>query len=85
MFPPSRVKLAHLFTGTHTAAGSTVLVGLNGAMHGATVVVTTAMVQLTVKHEDLGIATNLAFSAFTFGGVAYGVGSLHSRSYNILM
>jgi hypothetical protein len=71
----------HLSTGTHTAAGSTVLVGLNGAMHGATIVVTTAMVQLTVNHEDLGIATNLAFSAFTFGGVAYGVGTANSGCY----
>jgi hypothetical protein len=43
-------------------------------MHAALIVVSTAMVQLTVNHEDLGMATNLAFSAYTFGGVAYGVG-----------
>jgi len=56
-----------------TAAGSTVITVFNGAMHGATIVVTTAMVQLTVNHEDLGVATNLIFSSFTFGGVAYGI------------
>jgi len=56
-----------------TAAGSTVLTGFIGAMHTATIVVTTTMVQLFVTHENLGLATNLIFSAYTFGGVAYGI------------
>jgi hypothetical protein len=46
-------------------------------MHTATVVVATTMVQLFVSHENLGLATNLIFSAFTFGGVAYGVSTPH--------
>jgi len=56
-----------------TAGASTFIAALNGAMRGATWVVTTAMVQLTVRHEDLGVATNLIFSSFTAGGVAYGI------------
>jgi len=59
--------------GEHTAPGSTALVAFVGSMHGALIVVTTAMIMLGVKHQDLGVATQVAFGFFTYGGVAYGI------------
>jgi len=51
-----------------SSTGSTVLVALEGITVGGGMIIATAMVQLAVKHEYLGIATALAVTVRNVGG-----------------
>jgi hypothetical protein len=51
-----------------SSTGSTVLVALEGVTIGGGMIIATAMVQLAVKHEYLGIVTSLAVTVRNVGG-----------------
>jgi len=67
------VMSTQAIVGQHTAAASTAIAALVGCLHSATIVAATAIVQLIVKHEDLGFATSMTFFFYQAGGVAYGI------------
>jgi len=51
-----------------SSTASTVLVAMEGLCVGGGMIVATAMVQLAVEHEHIGIATSLAITARNVGG-----------------
>lgn len=70
-YPPNPISIATVLTmipAPNSSTASTVLVALEGITVGGGMIVATAMVQLAVEHEYIGIATALAVTSRNIGG-----------------